>query len=116
MPVSPDDNLLKALYQAADVVVCPSRREAFGQIALEASACGTPVAAFAGTGQDATIIHKKTGYLAKMEDYADLARGINDLLGESDHRSGQAAQAFVHDSFSPGQIAEQWKDILSLCH
>ena len=107
-----DNNLLQALYQAADVVVCPSRQEAFGQIALESSACGTPVAAFAGTGHDSTIIHKETGYLAKMEDYADLARGIGYLLGKDNRQIGQTAQTFVHDTFSPRQIAEQWKDIL----
>lgn len=107
-----DNNLLKALYQAADVVVCPSRQEAFGQIALEASACGTPVAAFARTGHDSTIIHKETGYLAKMEDYADLARGIGYLLGKDNRKIGQTAQTFVHDTFSPRQIAEQWKEIL----
>ena len=107
-----DNNLLQALYQAADVVVCPSRQEAFGQIALESSACGTPVAAFAGTGHDSTIIHKETGYLAKMEDYADLARGICYLLGKDNRQIGQTAQTFVHDTFSPRQIAEQWKEIL----
>ena len=107
-----DDNLLRALYQAVDVVVCPSRQEAFGQIALEASACGTPVAAFAGTGHDSTIIHKETGYLAKMEDYVDLARGISYLLEKDNCKIGSAAQTFVHDTFAPAQIAVQWQGIL----
>ncbi len=107
-----DNNLLKALYQAVDVVVCPSRQEAFGQIALEASACGTPVAAFAGTGHDSTIIHLKTGYLAKMEDYSDLARGINYLLGKENRQIGSAAESFVHDTFSSAQIAAKWQEIL----
>ena len=77
-----------------------------------ASACGTPVAAFAGTGHDSTIIHKETGYLAKMGDYADLARGICYLPGKDNRQIGQTAQTFVHDTFSPRQIAEQWKEIL----
>ena len=107
-----DDNLLRALYQASDVVVCPSRKEAFGQIALEASACGTPVVAFAGTGHDSTIIHKQTGYLAKMEDYADLARGIAYLLGSENRTTGLAAQHFIHDSFSSDKIVALWQNIL----
>ena len=108
-----DDNLLRALYQAADVVVCPSRKEAFGQIALEASACGTPVAAFAGTGHDSTIIHGETGYLARMEDYVDLARGISFLLGNDNKKIGMSAQSFVHDTFSSAKTAALWKDILN---
>jgi hypothetical protein len=46
-----------------------------------------------------------------MEDYADLARGISYLLGKDNRKIGQAAQTFVHDTFSPPQIAEQWKGI-----
>ena len=68
-------------------------------------------AAFAGTGHDSTIIHKETGYLAKMEDYAALARGISYLLEKDNRKIGQAAQTFVHDTFSPRRIAEQWKEI-----
>ena len=37
---------LRLLYVAADVMVVPSRQEAFGQTASEAQACGTPVVAF----------------------------------------------------------------------
>jgi glycosyltransferase involved in cell wall biosynthesis len=44
-----DDELL-ALYRAADVVAVPSLYEGFGITALEAMACGTPVAVAAGSG------------------------------------------------------------------
>lgn len=46
--VSDDD--LVALYRAAEVVVLPSLYEGFGLPALEAMACGTPVAVAAGAG------------------------------------------------------------------
>ena len=39
-----------SLYRAADVVVVPSASESFGLVALEASACGTPVVATAVGG------------------------------------------------------------------
>ena len=42
-----DDLSLRLFYTAGDVMVVPSRQEAFGQTALEAQACGTPVVAFA---------------------------------------------------------------------
>lgn len=40
------DALLAAYYNAADVLVFPSRADTFGLVMLEAVACGTPVAAF----------------------------------------------------------------------
>ena len=36
---------LVAFYQAADVVVMPSRSETFGLVAAEAQSCGTPIVA-----------------------------------------------------------------------
>jgi glycosyltransferase involved in cell wall biosynthesis len=71
-----DDLSLKILYSAADVLVNPSRQEAFGQTASEAQACGTPVVAFDNSGLADIVLHKQTGYLAKAFDPEDLARGI----------------------------------------
>jgi glycosyltransferase involved in cell wall biosynthesis len=71
-----DDISLRALYNAADVMIVPSRLEAFGQTASEAQACGTPVVAFNIGGIKDIILHLKTGYLAKAFDTQDLANGI----------------------------------------
>lgn len=71
-----DDDRLAQLYSACDVVVVPSRQEAFGKVAVEAMACGTPVVAFNGTGLASAITHKTTGYLARHGDVPDLAAGI----------------------------------------
>ena len=71
-----DDISLRALYSAVDLMVVPSRLEAFGQTALEAQACGTPVVAFNIGGLKDIILHCETGYLAKAFDEKDLARGI----------------------------------------
>jgi len=77
-----DDVTLQRLYSAADVMLVPSRQEAFGQTASEALACGCPVAAFDVTGLKDVVSHMKTGYLAKPFDVEDLAKGINWLLNE----------------------------------
>lgn len=75
-----DDLSLRMVYSAADVMVVPSRMEAFGQTASEAHACGTPVVAFDATGVTDIVDHKKTGYLARPYDPIDLSRGIQWVL------------------------------------
>lgn len=75
-----DDLALAMVYSAADVMVVPSRAEAFGQTATEAMACGTPVVAFGATGLLDIVAHWETGYLARPFDVDDLARGIAFVL------------------------------------
>ena len=75
-----DDVTLAILYNAIDMVVIPSRLEAFGQIGAEAQACGTPVVAFNNSGLADIVEHQKTGYLAIPFDTKDLAKGITFVL------------------------------------
>ncbi len=77
-----DDLTLRVLYSAADVLVIPSRQEAFGQTASEANACGTPAVGFDNSGVGEIITHQRTGYLAKAFDAEDLARGIEWVLSD----------------------------------
>lgn len=67
---------LAGLYSAADVMVAPSLYENAAKTVMESLACGTPVAAFANTGQVDLIDHKRSGYLALDRSAEDLAAGI----------------------------------------
>lgn len=64
-------------YNAADVVVVPSRIESFGLMAAEAQACGVPVVAFAETGARDIVIHRETGFLTKSWDAETFAEGLD---------------------------------------
>jgi D-inositol-3-phosphate glycosyltransferase len=69
--------LLSTFYRAADVVLVPSRSESFGLVALEASACGTPVIASAVGGLQTIVDDGVTGWLIPNRDpssYADALR------------------------------------------
>jgi len=79
-----DDVSLRLLYSAIDVLIVPSRCEAFGQTASEAQACGTPVAAFKIGGLSDIVKHQDTGYLAEPFDTEDLANGIKWILSHSE--------------------------------
>ena len=82
-----DDVSLSILYSAADVMVVPSRQEAYGQTASEAQACGVPVIAFDNTGLIDIVEQLVTGYVAKSFDVNDLAEGIKWVLSEEVHQN-----------------------------
>lgn len=54
------------VLNACDVYAAPSRIEGFGMIQVEAMACGKPVISINKMGPSETIIHNKTGLLAKV--------------------------------------------------
>ena len=73
---------LPMYYSAAEVFVLPSFHESFGLAALEALACGTPVAAFQVGGMDEIIRTGENGYLIDDRPGA-LADGIASILAGS---------------------------------
>ncbi|WP_429207789.1 glycosyltransferase [Aeromonas veronii] len=78
-----DDVTLSLLYNAASVMVVPSRCENLPQTATEAQACGVPVVAFNCTGLSDVIKDKQTGYLAKAYDSQDMAEGLKWILNHT---------------------------------
>lgn len=79
-----DEISLSILYSAADIMIVPSIQESFGQTAIEAMACGTPVVAFNTTGLKDIIDHKENGYLAEPYECYDLANGIIWALNDAE--------------------------------
>jgi len=88
-----EDECLAKVYAAADVMVVPSRYEAFGQTASEALACGTPVVAFDVTGLKDIVDPQQNGYLAKPYETEDLARGIAWVLEDPERHQKLCARA-----------------------
>ena len=67
---------LRELLAGARCLLFPiDWEEPFGLVAIEALACGTPVAAFA-RGALPEILDERSGTLARPDDAADLARQI----------------------------------------
>jgi glycosyltransferase involved in cell wall biosynthesis len=71
-----DDLSLVMAYNAADLVVVPSRQDNLPQGATEPQACGTPVVAFRTGGLTDIVEHGTTGFLAEPFEVEDLAFGI----------------------------------------
>lgn len=73
-------HLLSSWYRAADVVIVPSRSESFGLVALEASACGTPVVASQVGGLRTLVEHGKTGFLVAGRDPSIFATYLDQIF------------------------------------
>ena len=104
-----DDTKLKKMYNAVDAIVVPSRIEAFGQIASEASACETPVISFNTSGLKDIVKHHLTGYLAKQFDTEDLSQGIKWTLENSEIKQlGHNARKHVINNFNSSLVAKKY--------
>lgn len=82
-----NDRFLALAYSAADLYAGASLVETFGQVFLEAMACGAPSVAFDTSGVADVVRHLDTGYLARHRDSEDLSRGIRLLLEREDLRA-----------------------------
>jgi phosphatidylinositol alpha-mannosyltransferase len=79
-------------FVSADLYVAPNTGgESFGIVLLEAMASGTPVVASDIEAFARVLEDGEAGALFGNEDPADLARVVNDLLGDSGHRQKLAA-------------------------
>lgn len=79
-----DENLLPALYTAADVFVVPSLEEGFGMTAIEAMAAGTPVVGTRVGGLPEVIENGETGVQVEVGAVEPLAAGIDSVLSASE--------------------------------
>jgi glycosyltransferase involved in cell wall biosynthesis len=97
-----ENERLADIYAACDVFVVPSLYEAFGQTAIEAMSCGTPVVAFNTGGLKDSVIPNQTGLLAERGNPNDLANKIGELLANPEARvvMGKKARVLVEEKFN----------------
>jgi len=76
----PQSEELADAFAAANVVVVPSRHEAFPLVVLEAWAAGAPVVASAVSGLSELIHDGETGIMAEPRDPEEMSRQIVSLL------------------------------------
>ena len=72
-------NELRKLYNIADVLVLPSRKEALPLVAIEAIACGTPAIVTNLLGME-EIINKDIGLIFQMDDEIMLSEKIKSII------------------------------------
>ncbi len=102
------------LYSAVDVFVGPSLEEAFGQVFVEAAACGTPSVGYPAGGVPQAIAHNITGLLADNVSAASLAQAITALYVDDRLRQKMSIWGRVHveNEFSYERCALQMQALL----
>src|SRR4029077_3844176 len=83
-------------YRAATLVLVPSHSESFGLVALEAQACGTPVAAAAVGGLRTAVRDGFSGVLVDGHDPEAWAAELRDLIGSPARLAGLARGGPAH--------------------
>ena len=101
-------NELAAWYNAAAVLLAPSRIDNLPNTVAEAMGCGLPAVAFRIGGLPDLIDHRRTGYLARPFDVEDFAAGIRWVLGEPretlQRAVGERARMLAADTVVPAYL------------
>lgn len=99
------------ILSQADVFVSPSRWEGFGNVVLEALACGVPIVATDCPGGPADILEGKPfARIVPLDDPHTMAEAIEELLMKNINRAEIIQYA---QQFSIGIIAQEYIDMTS---
>ncbi|MCX6584954.1 MAG: glycosyltransferase [Acidobacteria bacterium] len=98
-----DMTLLTNLFSAADLFVGPSQEETFGQVFIEAIACGTPAIGVRASGMAEAVVEGVTGLLADGFEPETLASVIYYLYARPELRRKMAlwGRIYVENEWSP---------------
>jgi len=103
-------NELAAAYASADVFVFPSTTDTFGNVILEAQACGLPVIVSDSGGPKELVEDKSNGLITKSHDVEDFTRAIRALVTDSAlrERMGKSARNSIIDRSWPSAFGKFW--------
>jgi glycosyltransferase involved in cell wall biosynthesis len=101
-------------YRASDVLVFPSRNESFGNVLVEAMACGTACVATRIEGiTDDILLNSYNGLLVDQEDNEALADSVVSILRNPELKRYLAMNAVktVDEKFRIDMIAEKYVEL-----
>ena len=99
----PTDDLQAAIGGCAAIVMTPKWIEAFGNVAIEAMACGVPVIAYRRGGPAEIVDDGETGFLVEPDDVDGLVAAV-ERIGEIDRI---VCRQRVEERWSTDALAER---------
>jgi UDP-glucose:tetrahydrobiopterin glucosyltransferase len=103
----PTHELQQALRTCRGMLMTPRWIEAFGNVAIEALACGVPVIAYRRGGPAEIIEDGKTGFLVEPDSVDELVAAIG-RLDEIDRADCRYAAETVFSQAAWGNVVEEW--------
>jgi UDP-glucose:tetrahydrobiopterin glucosyltransferase len=103
----PTAQLQQALGRCQGLLMTPRWVEAFGNVAIEALACGVPVIAYQRGGPAEIVQHGQTGWLVEPDSVAGLVAAIA-RLSEIDRRACRQQAEASYSLAAMGDRIEQW--------
>jgi len=109
----PTDELQRSLGKCRGLIMTPRWVEAFGNVVIEALACGVPVITYRRGGPADIVSDGKTGWLVEPDSVPGLVEAIAHLDQIDRHTCRQQAEA-EYSVQAMGDRMEQWfREILS---
>jgi glycosyltransferase involved in cell wall biosynthesis len=101
---------LATAYASADIFVFPSTTDTFGNVILEAQACGVPVIVSDSGGPKELVEDGMNGLITRSRDVDDFTRAIRSLIADAAlrQRMGSAARKSVVDRSWPNAFRKFW--------
>lgn len=93
-------------YRLFDLLLLPTKREGFPNVALEAAACGIPVVTTTATGAVDSVLDGETGAVVPLGHEQDFCETVADLLLNSSVRAqmGEKGRSWVESHFDEKQV------------
>jgi len=103
-------NELATAYASADIFVFPSTTDTFGNVILEAQACGLPVVVSDSGGPKELVEDNANGLITKSHDVEDFTRAIRALITNPAlrERMRKSARNSVIDRSWPSAFGKFW--------
>lgn len=106
------DEQLRVAMSAMDVFLMTSKMESFGQVCVEAQACGTPVWGFRVGGVSETLAKGVTGDVVEYGDVDGMAKNIVDAVRNKKLRTmGEMGAQWVRCTFPNEKAVSSYVDL-----
>jgi glycosyltransferase involved in cell wall biosynthesis len=108
-----NNEILRAYYSKAHLVLVPSRAEQLPQVATESLSCGTPVVAFKVGGLSDIVFDGQNGLLVKPFNVKEFSDAISYIINKPKSEFIQNCRNFAEENFSFDIVSKKYNHIIN---